>query len=132
MYTLTRLLGNFLEGHPFHYCSKSSMLNCESSYGMSYRKRKMHFVDIGSTKQFLYVFLEPYSLILTQSQDLSHSDVIQVRIEGIGSRPLSCLVYQRPLSALVSLECYNNFQEQENYHNFIDHEIYDSLIINIL
>jgi len=40
-------------------------------------KKKMHLVDIGSTKQFLKAFLQPCSLIPTRPQDPSHSDVIR-------------------------------------------------------
>jgi len=52
LFSLARLPGNFPVGHPSKDYSKSSTLN----YGVLIEwtiKKKMHLVDIGSTKQFL-------------------------------------------------------------------------------
>jgi hypothetical protein len=50
--SLARLPGNFLVGHPSKDYSKSSTLNCGVLMEWA-TKKKMHLVDIGSTKQFL-------------------------------------------------------------------------------
>jgi len=50
--SFARLPENFPVGHPSKDYSKSSMLNCGVLMECA-TKKKMHIVDIGSTKQFL-------------------------------------------------------------------------------
>jgi len=58
--SFARFLENFSEGHPSKDYFKSSTLNCGVFMEWT-TKKKMHIVDIGDTKQFLYVFIEPYA-----------------------------------------------------------------------
>jgi hypothetical protein len=48
-------------------------------------QKKMHLVDIGSTKQFLQAFLQPCSTLPTRPQDPSHSDVIRFLLKLSGA-----------------------------------------------
>jgi len=67
----------------------------------------MHLVDIGSTKQFLYAFLQPYSLIPARPQDPSYSGVIQFVYKLLGAAHCCALCTGDHSPAFVSRGCYN-------------------------
>jgi len=71
-------------------------------------KKKMHLVDIDSTKQFSQTFLQSCKHMPTQFQfqELSHFNVASVCLKTDRSHSLSCLLYRQSLHILVSLRGY--------------------------